>query len=180
MSEEEFFAGITGSDSDLRLAVEALRSTGHGFCVVGGLAVNHYAAEPMVTLDADFAVAADAGVAEALRTRGFAVEIFPHSINAQLPGSRLRLQITVNSRYAGFPSRAVPGRLFGVEIPVAALADLVQGKIWAFQDATRRASKRSKDRTDLIRLCETHAEAIACVPPGLIEEIDQFRAVRKQ
>ena len=154
MSEEEFFAGITGSDSDLRLAVEALRSTGHGFCVVGGLAVNHYASEPMVTLDADFAVAADAGVAESLRTRGFAVEIFPHSINAQLPGSRLRLQITVNSRYAGFPSRAVPGRLFGVEIPVAALADLVQGKIWAFQDTMRRASKRKKDSADLIRLCE--------------------------
>jgi len=82
MSEEEFFAGITGHDSDLRLAVEASRSTGQGFCVVGGLAVNHYA-EPMVALDADFAVAADAGVAEALRTRGFAVEVFPHSINPQ-------------------------------------------------------------------------------------------------
>jgi hypothetical protein len=174
MSEAEFFAGITGNDSDLRLAVEALRSTGHGFCLVGGLAVNHYA-EPMVTLDADFAVVAEAGVAEALRARGFAVEIFPHSINAQLPGSRLRLQISVNSRYAAFPARAVPGRLFGVDIPVAGLADLVQGKLWAFQDMTRRASKRTKDRADLIRLCETQADAIACVPPGLIEEIDQLR-----
>ena len=143
--------------------------------MVGGLAVNHYAAEPMVTLDADFAVVADAGVADALRTRGFAVEVFPHSINAQLPGSRLRLQITVNSRYAAFPSRAVPGRLFGVDVPVAALADLVQGKIWAFQDTTRRASKRKKDSADLIRLCETQPDAIACVPPGLIEEIDQLR-----
>ncbi len=167
-------AGITGNDSDLRLAVEALRSAGHGFCLVGGLAVNHYA-EPMVTLDADFAVVADAGVAEALRTRGFSVEIFPHSINAQLPGSRLRLQITVNSRYAGFPARAVPGRLFGVDVPVAALADLAQGKLWAFQDVTRRASKRAKDRADLIRLCETQPAAITCVPPGLIEEIDQLR-----
>jgi hypothetical protein len=174
MSDAEFFAGITGNDSDLRLAVEALRSTGHGFCLVGGLAVNHYA-EPMVTLDADFAVVADAGVAEALRTRGFAVEVFPHSINARLPGSRLRLQITVHSRYAAFPARAVPGRLFGVDVPVAALADLVQGKLWAFQDMTRRASKRTKDRADLIRLCETRADAIACVPPGLIEEIDQLR-----
>jgi hypothetical protein len=168
MSDAEFFAGITGNDSDLRLAVEALRSTGHGFCLVGGLAVNHYA-EPMVTLDADFAVVADAGVAEALRARGFAVEIVPHSINAQLPGSRLRLQITVNSRYAAFPARAVPGRLFGVDVPVAALADLVQGKLWAFQDAARRASKRAKDRADLIRLCETQSAALASVPPGLIE-----------
>jgi len=175
MSEEEFFAGITGHNSDLRLAVEALRSTGHGFCLVGGLAVNHYAAEPVVTLDAAFAVVADAGVAEALRTRGFAVEVFPHSLNAQLPGSRLRLQITVNSRYAGFPARAVPGRLFGVDIPVAALPDLVQGKLWAFQDNTRRASKRKKDSADLIRLCETQPAAFACVPAGLIEEIDQLR-----
>jgi hypothetical protein len=174
MSEAEFFAGITGNESDLRLGVEALRSTGHGFCLVGGLAVNHYT-EPMVTLDADFAVVSDAGVADALRARGFAVEVFPHSINAQLPGSRLRLQITVNSRYAAFPARAVPGRLFGVDIPVAALPDLVQGKLWACQDMTRRASKRTKDRADLIRLCETQADAIACVPPGLIEEIDQLR-----
>jgi hypothetical protein len=174
MSEEEFLAGITGSVSDLRLAVEALRSTGHGFCLVGGLAVNHYA-EPVVTLDADFAVAAEAGVAEALRARGFASEIFPHSINAQLPGSRLRLQITVNSRYAGFPARAVPGRLFGVEVPVAALPDLVQGKLWALQDTTRRASKRKKDSADLIRICENHPEALAHIPAGLIAEVDDLR-----
>lgn len=73
----------------------------------------------MVTLDADFAVVADAGVAEALRVRGFRVQTFANSINAQLPGSRLRLQITVNSRYGSFPSRAVPGHLFGLDIPVA-------------------------------------------------------------
>jgi hypothetical protein len=164
----------------LRLAVEALRSTGHGFCLVGGLAVNHYAAEPMVALDADFAVVADAGVAGALRARGFAVEIFPHSINAQLPGSRLHLQITVNSRYAAFPARAVPGRLFGVDLPVAALADLAQGKLWAFQDTARLASKRAKDRADLIRLCEAQPAAFACVPPGLIEEIDRLRTGGKQ
>jgi hypothetical protein len=174
MSEEEFLAGITGNNSDFRLAVEALRSTGHAFCLVGGLAVNHYA-EPMVTLDADFAVAAEAGVAEALRARGFATGIFPDSINAQLPGSRLRLQITVNSRYAGFPARAVPGRLFGLAIPVAALPDLVQGKLWAFQDTTRRASKRKKDSADLIRLCENHPEAVAYIPPGLIAEVDDLR-----
>jgi hypothetical protein len=175
MSEEEFFAGITGHNSDLRLAVEALRSTGHGFCLVGGLAVNHYAAEPMVTLDADFAVVADAGVADALRARGFVVEVVPPSINARLPGSRLRLQVTVNSRYAGFPARAVPGRLFGVDVPVAALADLVQGKLWAFQDTTRRPSKRKKDGMDLLRLCENCPEAVDCVPSGLIEEVDDLR-----
>jgi hypothetical protein len=174
MSEAEFLAGITGSGSDWPLAVEALRSTGKAFCLVGGLAVNHYA-EPMVTLDADFAVAADDGVVEALRARGFAVESFPHSINAQLPGSRLRLQITVNSRYAGFPARAVPGRIFGVDMPVAALADLIQGKLWAYQDSARRDSKRLKDSADLVRLCEKFPEAVGYIPAGLIAEVDRLR-----
>jgi hypothetical protein len=175
MSEAEFLAAITGSDSDLRLAVEAFRSAGHDFCLIGGLAVNHYA-EPMVTLDADFAVVAGAGVVEALRSRGFATEFFPHSINAQLPGSRLRLQITINSRYAGFPARAVPGKLFGLDIPVAALPDLIQGKLWAFQDTNRRASKRKKDSADLIRLCENHPEAVGFIPSGLIPEVDDLRS----
>ena len=59
MSEQEFLAALTGNDSDLRLAVNALRCAGQRFCLIGGLAVNHYV-EPVVTLDADFAVAASA------------------------------------------------------------------------------------------------------------------------
>ena len=174
MSEAEFLAGLTGSDADLRLAVEALRACGQPFCLIGGLAVNHYA-EPVVTLDADFAVAADAGLVKALQRRGFEVEAFAHSINARFPGSRLRLQITVNFRYAGFPARAVPGRLFDLDMPVACLPDLVQGKLWALQDERRRASKRAKDRADLIRLCEARAEAVALIPPGLVVEVDEMR-----
>ena len=65
MSEQEFLAALTGHDSDLALALEALRASGQPFCLIGGLAVNHYV-EPVVTLDADFAVAAAAGLIEAL------------------------------------------------------------------------------------------------------------------
>src|ERR1051325_6302514 len=107
MSEQEFLAALTGRSDDLRLAVESMKSTGQPFCLIGGLAVNHFV-EPVVTLDADFAIASSEGLVEAIRSRGFVVEPFPHSINAQLPGSRLRLQITINSRYATFPGRAAP------------------------------------------------------------------------
>ena len=174
MSEEEFLAALTGSTSDLPLAVEALRATGHLFCLIGGLAVNHYV-EPVVTLDADFAIATSLGLVDAMKSRGFQVQEFPYSINAQLPGSRLRLQISINSRYAAFPARAVPGRVFGIDMPVACLEDLVQGKLWAFRDSARRASKRAKDRADLLRLCESHAAVIALVPPGLVPEVDEMR-----
>ena len=175
MSEQEFLAALTGHDSDFRLAVEALSANGQPFCLIGGLAVNHYV-EPVVTLDADFAITASGSLVEALRAAGFVVEEFPHSVNAQLPGSRLRIQITVNSRYGGFPARAVVGELFGVRLPIAALEDLVQGKLWAVADTTRRASKRAKDRADLIRICESRPHVIALIPAGLISEVDDLRS----
>lgn len=175
MSEAEFLAGLTGSSNDLRSVVDALRAAGQPFCLIGGLAVNHYT-EPMVTLDADFAVAAFHGIEDALRAVGFVVEVHPHSINAQLPGSRLRIQITINNqRYGSFPSRAVAGEVFGVGLPIASLDDLIQGKLWTATDPGRRSAKRLKDRLDLLRLCEAHPRAILPIPPHLIPEVDQLR-----
>lgn len=174
MSEAEFFAGLTGSTNDLQVVVEALQASGQPFCLIGGLAVNHYT-EPMVTLDADFALASPLGASDCLRRAGFVVEEHPHSINAALPGSRLRIQITVNGRYAGFPSRAVPGVLFGVRMPIACLADLVQGKLWAATDPGRRATKRRKDALDLARLAETCPDVFDLIPPGTIPAVDEIR-----
>lgn len=174
MTEAEFFAGLTGRNDDFARVVQALRSVGAPFCLIGGLAVNLYA-EPVVTLDADFAVAAPTGVGDALRAAGFTVEEHPHSINAVLPGSRLRILIAVNDRYAPFPARAVEADLFGVRLPVAALDDLVRGKLWAAADPARRATKRQKDRLDLTRLAESHPSILPLIPPGLIPEVDQLR-----
>jgi len=174
MTTQEFLAGLTGQTDDWRRAIEALRASGQPFCLIGGLAVNQYV-EPVVTLDADFAVVAAAGVAAALQAGGFQVTEQPHSINAQYPGSRLRMQITVNSRYGTFPTRAGEGELFGVRLPIAALDDLVQGKLWAVADPQRRASKKAKDKADLIRICETHLRCVALIPPGLIPEVDALR-----
>lgn len=174
MSEAEFFSGVTGRSDDLSRLVAALKAAGHPFCLIGGLAVNRYV-DPVVTLDADFAITAATGVAEALRAAGFSVEPHPHSLNAVLPGSRLRIQITVNDRYGGFPSRASEAEIFGVRMPVAALADLVQGKLWAATDPARRASKRAKDEADLVRICESHSAMLSRIPPGLFARIDSLR-----
>ena len=174
MPDVDFFAGLTGSPNDLALTVQALRSTGQSFCLIGGLAVNHYA-EPMVTLDADFAITAADGAAAALQAASFLVEEFPHSLNATLPGSRLRIQITINSRHGSFPSRAVTGILFGVELPIASLPDLVQGKLWAATDPTRRKTKRRKDELDLIRLAEIHPSILTLIPVGSLSGVDELR-----
>lgn len=174
MSEFEFFSGLTGSVSDLTLAVRALGASGQPFCLIGGLAVNHYA-EPMVTLDADFAISAPAGAAEALQAAGFSVEQFPHSLNASYPGSRLRIQITINHRYGSFPSRAVIGKIFGIEMPIASLPDVVQGKLWAATDPSRRPTKRQKDAVDIARLAEVNPEVFALVPAGILPGLDEIR-----
>jgi hypothetical protein len=174
MTSERFLAGLTGHDNDFLLVARALKAAGEPFCLIGGLAVNHYV-EPVVTLDADFAVAGHSRTAQSLRDCGFKVEEHPHSLNAQLPGSRLRVQITLDERYAPFPSRAVMGDVFGVRLPVAALEDLVQGKLWSLADPQRRASKKAKDKADLIRICESHARIVCLISPGLLPEVDELR-----
>ncbi|HOC56335.1 MAG TPA: hypothetical protein PKI20_12005 [Verrucomicrobiota bacterium] len=174
MTSERFLAGLTGHDNDLQLVAQALKAAAVPFCLIGGLAMNHYV-EPVVTLDADFAVAGHSRVAQALRDCGFEVEEHPYSLNAQLPGSRLRVQITLDERYQAFPARAVMAEIFGVRLPVAALQDLVQGKLWALADPRRRASKKAKDKADLIRVCESHARIIPLIPPGLLPEVDALR-----
>jgi hypothetical protein len=42
MTEQEFFAALTGYDSDLKPALESLCATGQPFCLIGGLAANHF------------------------------------------------------------------------------------------------------------------------------------------
>jgi hypothetical protein len=60
---------LGGADDVMRM-VDALERAELHWCAIGGIAVNHWAAEPMVTRDIDFVVADDtlAGKIKALRT----------------------------------------------------------------------------------------------------------------
>ncbi len=98
-------------------------------------------------------------------------------MNATLRGSRRRIRITVNSRYADFPSRSRTAAVFGIQKPVATLAGVVQGKLRAATDPARRRSKRSKDELDIVRLAEAHAEVFDMVPSGLIQPLDAISTV---
>ena len=58
MSSAEFFDWQTGGGGgDLNRLAGAWRVAGVRWCVIGGLAVNHWAREPIVTRDADLVVA---------------------------------------------------------------------------------------------------------------------------
>lgn len=133
------------------------------YCLVGGQAVNAYV-EPVVSLDLDVVVATEQlPQVEALIRGPFVVQRFPHSLNASLAGSDLRVQLRTDPRYAPFVDGATVREVLGLRLPVACLEDVLQGKLWAVMDTTRRLSKRQKDLADIARLLESY--------PGLRDQV---------
>jgi hypothetical protein len=172
MNEREFTNKVTNSQEDfLQDFLDLLEERDVPFCVIGGLAVNAYA-EPVVSLDLDLVVTSDRvdELAEALEQR-FTVHRFPHSINVSSPSSDLRIQLQTDPKYQDFIARASRQMILGYEVSVAALEDVLQGKVWAFSDPDRRPSKRQKDLADIMRLVETHPHLIVLLPEPLREQI---------
>jgi len=141
------------------------------YCVIGGQGVNAYA-DPVVSLDLDIVVAVDQiPQVEALLAREFKVERFEHSLNISAQGSDLRLQIQTDPRYFDFVERARTRDVLGVALQVADVADVLQGKVWAAIDPTRRGSKRLKDIADIARIVESYPELGASLPPEIQQRL---------
>jgi hypothetical protein len=169
MRAQTFWRTVTADGTDfLGRLIALLRDHGIRYCVVGGQGVNAYA-EPVVSLDLDLAVAAEqlAEVERLVRAQ-FRVERFPHSLNVSEAGSDLRVPFQTDPRYAAFVERAAEHEVLGVTLPVAGVEDVLQGKIWAATDPTRRGSKRQKDLADIARLLETYPALRSRVPPDVL------------
>lgn len=167
-----FWKTVTADQSDLlEKLLDVLARHDVQYCVIGGQAVNAYA-EPVVSLDLDLVVATEqVDRVETLLAESFDVERFPHSLNVSLPGSDLRVQVQTDPRYATFLPRAVERDVLGLRLPVAALQDVLHGKVWAAQDPSRRASKRQKDLADIARLLEAYPELRAQVPDEVLSRL---------
>ncbi len=141
------------------------------FCVIDGQAVNAYV-EPLVSLDLDVVVATDQvdSVLGLLRAH-FVVKPFPHSLNVEMAGSDLRVQIQNDVRYSDFVARAEMRDVLGLALPVAALEDVMRGKVWAAQDPGRRGSKRQKDFADIARIIESYPDLRVLVPDDILRRI---------
>jgi hypothetical protein len=170
-AQEAFDAVSNGGLSDLATVLAICQQHG-GYCVIGGLAVNTYV-RPVYTMDADIVLASDRLqlVRAELLAAGFAVHEETWSLNAQKAGSDLRIQFTKDARYQPFIAGAVPAKVLGCDAMVAALRDVVAGKILAWNDPTRRLSKRKKDEADLIRLAEDHPEVRPLLPEELRRQL---------
>jgi hypothetical protein len=58
-----------------------------------------------------------------------------------------------------------------LQLPVARIEDVLQGKIWAVQDSTRRGSKRQKDLADIARLLEASPQLRSMVPADVLGKL---------
>ena len=174
MNERQFFDWQTlGGGTDVEKLVDVLNQSGAPWCMIGGLAVNHWSKEPMATADVDIVIGAkdvDVCVA-ALEQVGFKAYRFEWSIN--LTGSsKVSVQISTDTFYDSFPDGAVEAEVHGIRMRVASVADTFAGKLAAFQDPKRRGSKRQKDLLDIVRLIESHPELQMELPCEIRSQVE--------
>jgi hypothetical protein len=146
MTAKKFYDWQTsGGTDDVMLLVNSLESADIPWCAIGGVAVNHWAAEPMVTRDVDFVVATDAieRTVAILAKAGFRPEKFQWSVNFT-GHSRVSLQLSTEDFYRDFPARAVPADVHGILLRVASLEDTFKGKIKAWSDSETAAKQTDK------------------------------------
>ena len=182
MTAKQFFDWQTsgGTDDVMRL-VDCLERADIVWCAIGGVAVNHWAAEPMVTQDVDFVVAAEAveRTVSLLKEAGFRAERFEWSVNFK-GRSRVSIQLSTEDFYRDFPSRAVPADVHGILMRVSCLEDTLQGKIRAWSDADRRQSKRIKDLADIARLVEAHPHLWDALTDELRQQLQPPETMRTE
>lgn len=177
MTAKQFFDWQTvgGTDDVMRL-VDCLERADIPWCTIGGIAVNHWAEEPMVTRDVDFVVVTEAieTATKALEDAGFEAERHKWSINFQ-GSSDLSLQLSTEDFYREYPQRAVAADVHGILLRVASLEDTLAGKVKAWKEPTRRQSKRIKNLADIARLVEAHPSTRELLPQEVRELVDEPR-----
>jgi len=173
MTGKQFYDWQTsgGTDDVMRL-VDCLERADVTWCAIGGVAVNHWAQQTMVTQDVDFVVAAGSveRTVSLLEDAGFRPERFEWSINFK-GHSAVSIQLSTEDFYRDFPSRAVAADVNGILLRVACLEDTLKGKIKAWNEPERRQSKRLKDLADIARLVEAHPHLKDMLPDELKKQV---------
>jgi hypothetical protein len=169
MTAAEIYESVTNGGASDFAKVTSVLNRHKPWCLIGGLAVNCYV-EPVYTVDVDLVVVAAklTQIERELEGGGFKVRRFDHSTNAQRPGSKLNVQFTTDQ---SFLANATEREVLEICVPVASLEDVIRGKVWAWQDATRRLSKRKKDELDLIRIAETYPQLRALIPDEIVAQL---------
>jgi len=177
MTGKQFYDWQTsGGTDDVMKMVDCLERADVAWCAIGGVAVNHWAEQTMVTQDVDFVVAAESveRTVSLLTDAGFRPEKFEWSVNFK-GHSAVSIQLSTEDFYRDFPSRAVAADVNGILLRVACLEDTLKGKIKAWSEPKRRQSKRLKDLADIARMVEAHPHLRETLPDELKKQIGTDR-----
>jgi hypothetical protein len=169
MTAKEFMKAIShDSGNIIEIFLDMLKQTRTPYCLIGGLAVNAYV-EPVVSLDLDIVVitANRNTLCQKAIDHGLKVEECPHSINLSSIASEIRIQLQTDIRYQDFILRSSLRKVLGYRMVVACLEDVLQGKVWAYQDESRRKSKKQKDLADIARIIETYPDLLSSLPESI-------------
>lgn len=175
MTLRQFYDWQTeGGAKDVSRLVAALEECNIPWCMIGGLAVNHWSLEPMTTADVDLVIASEKveDAADALKSLGFTEKRFQWSINFK-GESNVSIQVSTEEMYLDFPARSIPATVHGIPMRVASLEDTLRGKIAAYKDPERRPSKRQKDLSDISRLLEAHPEIKELIPALIYNKLEK-------
>lgn len=173
MTAKQFYDWQTaGGTDDVMKLVSYLESTDISWCAIGGVAVNHWAEEPMVTQDVDLVAASDEieRTVSLLEKAGFRSERFQWSINFK-GQSKVNIQLSTEEFYRDYPDRAVPADVHGISLRVSPLEDTLRGKMKTWSDRDKRQSKRIKDLADIARLVEAHPHLWDLLTEDLREQL---------
>jgi hypothetical protein len=135
--------------------VEILEKLEIPWCMIDGLAVNHWTAEPLATADIDvdvmIAVERVEDAVAALTAAGFQAKRFEWSINLK-GASHVSIQISTEDIYREFPSRSIAADVHGISMRVASLEDTLAGKIaaWSDKNATTEQAAEGFARRDAV------------------------------
>jgi len=172
MTSRDFMNAVANGKTDVVQALlDVLEDLGVEYCVIGGLAVNTYV-EPVVSLDLDVVVAAThVDKVCAAMGKHFGVRRGAHSVDLTSSASDLRIQLQTDPRYQGFLGKATAREVLGYELRVAAVEDVLQGKVWAYSDTQRRRSKRQKDLADILRFTEAYPALETALPASVRDKL---------
>lgn len=175
MTLRQFYDWQTeGGAKDVSRLVAALEEREISWCMIGGLAVNHWALEPMTTADVDLVIVSEKveEAAETLKGLGFSERRFKWSINFK-GESKVSIQVSTEEMYLKFPERSVPATVHGILMRVASLEDTLRGKVAAYEEPERRPSKRQKDLADISRLLEAHPNIKDLIPALIYKKLEK-------
>lgn len=175
MTQRQFYDWQTlGGAKDVSRLVAALEEREISWCMIGGLAVNHWAQEPMATADVDLVIVSEKieEAADTLKSLGFSESRFKGAINFK-GESKVSIQISTEEMYLDFPERSIGTTVHGILMRVASLEDTLKGKIAAYVEPARRPSKRQKDLADISRLLEAHPGIKDLIPQPIYDRLEK-------